>query len=59
MKQNFLKIKKSEVILIIIKISSELVVNFRSNIKEFGYPIVFIYKRTKFAIGKMTKTMSQ
>ena len=55
----FLNIKKSEVILIIIKISSELVVNFRSNIKEFGYPIVFIYKRTKFAIGKMTKTMSQ
>jgi hypothetical protein len=59
MKQNFLNIKKSEVILIIIKISSELIVNFRSNIRGFGYPIVFIYKSTKFAVGKMTKTMSQ
>ena len=57
---NILKYQKKRVVILIIrKIFSELVVNFRSNIREFGYSIVSIYKSTKFAIGKMTKTMSQ
>jgi len=57
---NILKYQKKRVVILKIrKIFSELVVNFRSKIREFGYSIVSIYKSKKFAIGKMIKTMPQ